>query len=169
MSAVLSKKVCLIGDFAVGKTSLVARFIHNVFSDKYLTTLGVKIDTKTVEPETGVSLKMIIWDIAGADRLSTADRNYLRGADAYLLVVDGTRRDTLIAALDLKQAVDRMLGDIPFVLLVNKSDLQSDWEITTQDIDLLKDRNWAVLTSSAMQGDNVELAFTLLAEELTKP
>ena len=80
----LTKKVCIIGDFAVGKTSTVARCVHNVFSDKYLTTVGVKIDTKEVVLEDSEkTVKMIIWDIAGTDRFSAVEFSYLRGSSGY--------------------------------------------------------------------------------------
>ena len=91
-----TKKICVLGDFAVGKTSTVARVVHNVFSDKYLTTVGVKIDTYVYEPEGAGAkpMKLVIWDIAGTDRFNAVEYSYLRGASGYLLVVDGTRPDT---------------------------------------------------------------------------
>ncbi|MDH3434076.1 MAG: GTP-binding protein, partial [Gammaproteobacteria bacterium] len=62
-----TSKVCIVGDFAVGKTSIAERFVNNHFSESYLTTIGVKIDTKLIEvPDLGVSHKLVIWDIAGS-------------------------------------------------------------------------------------------------------
>lgn len=166
MSAALSKKICLLGDFAVGKTSLASRYVSNVFSEKYLTTMGVKIDTKSIGLDDGGELKLVIWDLAGTDAFSTTDYNYLRGADGYLLVADGTRRKTLITALDLKQAADDHLGSVPYVLLLNKSDLDHDWEISESDMQLIASNGLAVMMTSAKQGNNVEQAFQQLAEAM---
>ncbi|MEN8129565.1 MAG: Rab family GTPase [Pseudomonadota bacterium] len=164
--AILTKKVCLIGDFAVGKTSLVSRFVHNIFSDRYLTTIGVKIDTKQLTISGLGSIKLVLWDIAGTNRFSTMDTHYLRGATAYLLVVDGTRRDTLDTALQLKKTADRFLNSPPFVMIFNKTDLQDEWEITDADIQRLHKEGWKILSASAKQGSNVKHAFDLIASSL---
>src|SRR5579863_7193776 len=82
---VLQKKVCMLGGFSVGKTSLVRRYVESIFSDTYLTTVGVKIDKKTVAtPDRTVTL--ILWDVAGEDDVSTVKMSYLRGAAGYVLV-----------------------------------------------------------------------------------
>ena len=88
------KKICLIGDFAVGKTSLVKRYVDQVFSEDYTTTVGVSIVTKEVQLDRDSMVKLIIWDIAGADKLTTVSHAYLQGANGYVLVADGTRRQT---------------------------------------------------------------------------
>src|SRR4051812_29872267 len=87
-TAMIQKKVCMIGTTAVGKTSLVARFVHSIFSDKYLTTVGVKIDKKVVAPD-GTEVTLIIWDLAGDDDFQRLQTSYLRGTGGYLLVADG--------------------------------------------------------------------------------
>ena len=158
----------MIGDFAVGKTSLVSRFIHNVFSEKYLTTLGVKIDTKVVTlPDKG-SIKLVLWDIAGTDRFRTRDTRYLRGAASYLLVVDGTRRHTLDTALQLKRCVDGILNAPPFVRVFVKCDLQHEWEITDSELQDLRAKGWTVLIGSAKEGKNVSQAFETIATNLIR-
>jgi small GTP-binding protein len=85
------KKICMLGSFSVGKTSLVARYVSSVFSDKYLTTVGVKIDKKTVAVD-GADVTLLLWDIYGEDDFQKLRMSYLRGASGYLLVVDGTWR-----------------------------------------------------------------------------
>ena len=116
-------KICMVGDFAVGKTSLVARYVHSRFSDAYLTTVGVKIDTRTLTVPSGEEIKLVLWDIAGKSELAGIDTNYLRDASAYLLVADTTRAETLDSVFKLQQQVERQLGAKPFSLLLNKSDL----------------------------------------------
>lgn len=158
----------MIGDFAVGKTSLVSRYVHNVFSDKYLTTLGVKIDTKVVTLPNKGNIKLVLWDIAGTDRFSTKDTRYLRGAASYLLVVDGTRRHTLHTAIQLKNSVDETLNAPPFVMLCNKCDLQHEWEITDSELQDLTAKGWAILKGSAKEGENVTEAFQMIASYLLR-
>ena len=86
----LQKKICMLGSFAVGKTSLVRRFVESIYSDVYQTTVGVKIDKKNVKvSEKEVSL--VLWDIYGEDDYQKMHWTYLRGASGYLLVADGTR------------------------------------------------------------------------------
>jgi small GTP-binding protein len=163
----LAKKVCLIGDFAVGKTSLIARFVNNVFSDKYLTTIGVKIDTKDVTTASHGAVKLVIWDIAGKDVLSTTDYAYVRGASGLLVVADGTRAHTLTTAERLKSSAESVIGEVPVVLLVNKSDLGELWEIPEAKIRSLKEeQRWNVFLTSAKTGTHVERAFMALTQAM---
>ena len=163
---VVQKKICMIGDFSVGKTSLVARFVRQAFSEKYLTTVGVKIDTKQVNLAGGRQVKLILWDIAGSDALNTTTTSYLRGAAGYLLVIDGTRRPTWDTALNLHKAVTAQLGKKPFIALLNKVDLIDQWEIKPPHIDEQTTHGWKILKTSAKTGIGVEEAFTLLATNI---
>lgn len=159
-----ARKVCMLGDFSVGKTSLVARFVRNTFSEKYLTTLGVKVDTKEVTLPEG-SLKLVVWDIAGKGALDTLSLTYLRGADGVLLVADGTREATLRTALDLlMEARERMPG-VHAVLVVNKFDLVDQWEVLPATLAELR-ASLPVFEASALTGDSVEAAFAELARGL---
>lgn len=163
---IVHKKICMVGDFAVGKTSLTRRFVSNVFSDDYITTVGVKIETCTVPVTEQDSVKLVIWDIAGSDQLDTLKSNYLQGASGYLLVADGTRRNTLENALALKSSVDEILNHLPFRLLINKADLQEDWEISKSDYEQLAVAKLPFVETSALSGEAVEEAFNDLAMEL---
>lgn len=158
----LTKKVCLIGDYSVGKTSLFRRFMSNEFSEQYITTVGVKVETKLIQLSNGEPLKLVVWDIAGADRLSSVGKHYLQGAHGYLLVADGTREKTLEAALSLKSEADSFLQAPPFVGLLNKHDLTDQWVIPQDFLD----NNNCWMTTSALSGEGVEAAFTQLADRL---
>lgn len=159
----VSRKICILGDFAVGKTSLVQRFVNNQFSDKYLTTLGVKVDTKEVALADGRSLKLAIWDVAGTDAPTELFLRYARGAAGYLLVADRTRPETLDACVRLRDAVAAAVRPLPYVLLGNKSDLLDQCRLqSAQARARLPDAlDW--LDTSALTGDGVEQAFRLLA------
>lgn len=160
------KKICMIGDFSVGKTSLVSRFVRQTFSDKYLTTVGVKVDTKLVELVDGRQVKLILWDIAGNGALTTATASYLRGAAGYILVVDGTRRPTWDSAMNLQKEVSNHIGDKPFVLLLNKADLRDQWEIGKQLVSSHMAQGWNIIHTSAKTGIGVEEAFSLLSMKM---
>lgn len=159
------KKICMLGAFGVGKTSLVRRYVHSIFSDAYLTTVGVKIDKKTVAIGES-SLDLILWDIAGEDEVSAVRMSYVRGAAGYLLVVDGTRAETLVTAQSIRSRLDAEIGRIPFILLLNKCDLQNEWTLAEESVQALENDGWPLLRTSAKTGEGVEAAFRQLAEQL---
>ena len=162
----LQKKICMLGGFSVGKTSLVKRYVESVFSETYLTTVGVKIDKKTLDlGDRTVSL--ILWDVAGEDDISTLRMTYLRGCAGYVLVADGTRPSTLAVALSLRERVKADHGRLPFVMLLNKNDLQEQWAIGSAQMDELRQAGWSVRSSSARTGEGVEDAFKELAVRVT--
>jgi small GTP-binding protein len=162
----LQRKICMIGGFSVGKTSLVKRFVESVFSETYLTTVGVKIDKKTVDLD-GRAVTLILWDVAGEDNVSTIRMTYLRGCAGYMLVADGTRPSTLEVALSLRERIEAELGRLPFVLMLNKNDLTEQWAIEDSKLDELQQAGWSVRASSARTGDGVEDAFRELAVRVT--
>src|SRR5262245_46975979 len=161
----LQKKVCVLGAFGVGKTSLIRRYVESIFSDAYLTTVGVKIVKKTfaVGPE---PLTLILWDIAGEDNLTPIRMAYVRGAAGYVLVVDGTRAETLEAARSIQSRVTAEIGPAPFLLLLNKADLQENWRLSGQSVEALEQGGWAIFRTSAKTGEGVEEAFQALAERM---
>jgi small GTP-binding protein len=160
--ATIQKKICMVGAFAVGKTSLVARFVHSLFSEKYHTTIGVKIDKKAVDVD-GRQVNLILWDLAGEDDFNTLRTSHLRGASGYLLVIDGTRRETLTTAFELQQRIEREVGPLPFHVLVNKADLAGEWQLSDDDLGALTSRGWHLTKTSAKTGAAVEQAFHDLA------
>jgi small GTP-binding protein len=161
----IQKKVCLLGAFAVGKTSLVARFVSSMFSDTYQTTIGVKIDKKSLQiGDTAVNL--LLWDMAGQDECHKLRPSYLRGASGYLLVVDGTRRATLDQVLILHESIMATIGNVPFVLVLNKADLVDAWELDQEAMAAVTARNWTVITTSAKTGQGVEEAFLKLTQSM---
>jgi small GTP-binding protein len=161
----IQKKICLLGAFAVGKTSLVSRFVHSMFSDKYMTTVGVKIEKKAVEVD-NLSVDLVIWDIYGEDDFQKLRTSYLRGASGYLLVVDGTRRTTLETALGLQATAEQSIGRVPFIMIVNKADLAPAWEISEGQLLRYSRQGWPILRTSAKTGDQVEHAFAVLARAM---
>ena len=163
MTAITSK-ICIVGDFAVGKTSVVERFVNNQFSEKYLTTVGVKVDTKEFDlADRGVALKMVLWDVAGTDRFGATEFAYLRGASGYIYVADGTRPLTIGSAQQLRESIVDKYGTTPSVLLLNKHDLTGMWDVADARIADLEEEFDTVFLTSAKTGENVEAALTQLA------
>ena len=161
----IQKKICMLGTMAVGKTSLVQRFVQSIYSDKYHTTVGVKIDKKLVLVE-GQELMMLLWDVEGAETAHELRKSYLRGAAGYLLVADGTRRDTLYKALEIQARAQETVGVVPFVFLINKSDLVNDWDIDEREMEALAQKGWHIINTSAKTGTGVEDAFLTLARKM---
>lgn len=161
-ASMINKKICMLGSFAVGKTSLVQRFVHSIFSDRYLSTLGVKISKKELDLD-GSALTMVLWDLEGKDQYTEVNTSYLNGASGFFVVADGTRRETLDIALDLRnKALAKVPGQVPHILLLNKADLKAAWEISQEDIRGIAAGGLPIIETSALSGQGVEQAFTEL-------
>ena len=158
----LKKKICIVGSFGVGKTSLVRRFVDSIFDESYLATVGVKIDRKDVRiGPTAVTL--VLWDLAGEDDLAQLNVSHLRGSSGYILVADGCRATTLAKAIDIQGRIAQLLGPLPFVIVVNKADLRDQWEVKGA---IVEERGWTTFETSAKAGSGVEEMFQHLAEKL---
>jgi small GTP-binding protein len=160
----MQKKVCMVGVFGVGKTCLVQQFVHSIFSAKYHSTVGVKIDRKVVSLD-GTEATLLLWDLAGRDGVEDVSVSYLRGSHAILYVVDGTRKETCDQVFELRELARGAIGDVPSAVALNKSDLASDWVLGARDEKAFTDLGWHTLRTSAKTGEGVEQAFNWLARE----
>ena len=158
------RKVCLVGTFAVGKTSLATRFLTNTFSGGYLPTVGVRVGSREVDLVAGDRAKLVVWDIAGHDDMSTLGSTYLKGSAGIVLVADGTRAATYLTALRLRRQAEATLGSVPAVLVLNKHDLPDDWEVSDGAIEEAKESGLQIFLTSAKTGDGVVEAFKAMAE-----
>lgn len=153
----------MLGAFAVGKTSLVQRFVNSIFSEKYQTTIGVKIDQKLVKIDDQL-VTLMLWDLYGEDDFLKVKPSYLMGSSGYFLVADGTRAKTMEVAISLQKMAREATKNAPFIFIINKTDLNDLWEIDTEAIDKLRESGWEVLLTSAKENFRVEEAF----DKLTK-
>jgi len=160
---VIQKKICLLGEFAVGKTSLVRRFVEGRFDDKYLSTIGVKISRRSLTRTYG-TLNLLVWDLAGGDEFSSQS-SYLRGTAGALIVCDLTRRETLGAFARYTQQVRAIVATTPLVFVGNKVDLVNERALSDADLQAAVGDSPFFL-SSARTGENVETAFVTLAEKI---
>ncbi|MDR2076048.1 MAG: GTP-binding protein [Desulfovibrio sp.] len=161
----ITKKICMLGAFAVGKTALVQRYVHSIFSDRYLSTVGVKISKKNVTLD-NQEISLVLWDLEGKDTYTEVNISYLRGAMGFFIVADGTRRDTLDTALNLRTLALNLTGPVPHSLLLNKADLAPAWEVTTEDLAALREGGLPIFETSAKTGLGVEEAFAALARDM---
>jgi small GTP-binding protein len=162
----VSKKLTLVGDFSTGKTSLIRRFVDNEFSDKYLTTIGVKISKKIIETSS-ISMQGLIWDIEGGTPTKPINKTYLRGMHGSIIVADITRGDTIEHIDDYINIINEIVPNTPIVIALNKSDKIDDKDAQ----DILKNlqskyQNGKIYLTSAKSGLNVEEIFSTLATDI---
>jgi len=171
----IKAKVCLVGEVAVGKTSLVRRFSLGSFDEFYSTTLGISVSKKVVEPPNLPAggprkVEMILFDVMGQRKLrELLVESYFKGAQALLAVWDVTRPETLRELPDWIEMAQEVAGPIPVVIATNKMDLSRDRHIDTAELDdLARESGSEWFTTSAKTGENVEAAFERLALELVR-
>lgn len=158
----VSKKIVLLGNEGVGKTSLVKRYVHSIFNDEYLTTIGIKISKKSVFVN-DVEVNLMLWDIAGNMMSKTLYNNYLKGAHGVFLVCDALRPETYESIIAERDShLERDFKETQAFVIVNKSDL-----IPPNEPNFLAHYEYDFLTS-AKNGDQVELAFQKMAEKMVK-
>lgn len=166
------KKICMLGNPAVGKTSLVQNFVFDVFKDTYLSTIGAKPTKKRMRidhpnHDTPVDLTMILWDIAGHNTFQSIHQTYYRGAEGGVVVCDVTSRDSLLAVPDWLRSFYEIVGVVPVVVLANKSDLEEQRKITTEDLQEVATAVQApCFFTSAKNGAHVEQAFNTVAQDI---
>ncbi|GAB4538027.1 MAG: Rab family GTPase [Anaerolineales bacterium] len=165
MTTVIQKKICLLGEFAVGKTSLVRRFVEGRFDNRYLSTIGVKISRRIVERPFG-NMNLLVWDLAGSDEFNgQIQSNYLRGSAGAFIVCDLTRHETLSGFQRYIEQIHAVGLNIPVLLIANKADLQDERAISDDDLSASSTAFQSpYLLCSAKTGENVERAFLQLAE-----
>ena len=157
----ISKKVILTGSFGVGKTSLFNKFLYNRFSEKYLTTIGVKVDKKKITID-DKEISLMLWDIAGESSAVKIPKKYFAGAHGILYVFDLTREETYLNIESDLFEINKTLKDCPLIVLANKSDLVEDSFI--EDLRSKLSTNFKI--TSAKTGDHVEDSFLQLAKDM---
>jgi len=165
----LKSKVCLVGEKAVGKTSLVRRFVMNMFDEQYVTTIGTRVSKKEVhvsmpDAARSVQVDLMIWDIMGEKGFRELLKDaYFYGANGILAVADVTRRRTLDDLDDWIDSVEQIVGKVPIIIVVNKTDL-SNAQFRERDVaQFAKAYGSEFFLTSAKTGEHVEAAFAKLA------
>jgi small GTP-binding protein len=157
-------KLCLLGEGAVGKTSLVRRYVYDVFDDKYLISFGTKVSKKNLKVGDN-EIDLMIWDILGQRFNESLHAAYYRGAAGALAVCDYTRPETVRNLKSWLGSFRSVVGDMPVIILCNKADLEKD--ISLKEVEEFgREVGCPVLETSAKTGLNVELAFQEIGKKL---
>jgi len=171
----LKSKICLVGEKAVGKTSLIRRYVLDMFDDQYITTSGSrgsKTEARVFLPERDllVDVDMQIWDIMGEKGFRELLKEaYFYGANGILAVADLTRRKTLDDLDDWIDGVEQIVGKVPVLIAVNKSDLVSSAQYGERDIEqVARAFDCPFLLTSAKSGSNVEEVFRRIGQLVTE-
>ncbi|MBE9118839.1 GTP-binding protein [Lusitaniella coriacea LEGE 07157] len=173
----VSRKMCLIGDFGVGKTSLIRRFVDRQFSDKYLSTVGVKISRKAVEVSQGdgnspKSVQLLIWDLEGHTKFKAIAPSYLQGAKGALIVADVSRLETVERLGEHIKLFSSVNPKGLMILALNKTDLVEEGkleEFLQFAREFQSDRVFEVYLTSAKTGKDVDGMFQTLASKMLEP
>ena len=170
----LSKKVVLLGDTGVGKTSMIRKFVYDVFEDKYISTLGTKVSSKLIiinhpTKDILIEMKFMIWDLMGEKEYQMFQQSAYMGAQGALIVCDVTRRETLNELPNWIRNLFDVTGEIPIILVGNKNDLSTQKQIEHDDLkEIAGTFEVPAFLSSAKTGENVENAFKILGENIVK-
>jgi small GTP-binding protein len=170
MTSLIQKKICLLGDFAVGKTSLIQRFVHNIFDLQYLSTLGVHISRKDVPlPEMDTLVRLLVWDLAGKEKCDDVRNGYLKGASGVIVVGDLSRLETFKCVEDFSRMITKTRLIPACVIVGNKVDLFDDRLSVTDDVNgIATELNLPCTITSAKTGEGVEATFLLLAKTICR-
>lgn len=160
----LQKKICILGPTGVGKTSLIKQYVDGIFSDKYLTSIGVKIDKKIID-SMFTPVQLMLWDLEGIDKYCGFNPRYLRGAAAYIIVMDQTRSASYVEAIEVYKEAQKHT-DVPAILVINKNDLPPALNWAQNDLESVSALFKGVFNTSAKTGSQVEDMFTFLAKTI---
>lgn len=158
----ISKKIILTGSFGVGKTSLFNRFIYQQFSDKYLTTIGVKVNNKTIKID-DESISMMVWDVAGEVSQDKVPVSYFLGASGIIYVMDLSRPLTFVNLESDIQFLRDLLPNGTIIIVANKKDLVTEEQLETIRQELVRPFDYS---TSAKTGENVEELFIEMGKRL---
>ena len=170
----MKAKVCLVGEHAVGKTSLIRRFVLDEFDDRYIVTLGAKVSKKELRLQTPdgspIQIDVTIWDIMGSKGFRELLREaYFHGAQGILAICDITRYDTLEDLDSWVESVFRTVGEVPVVFAVNKADLRDQAAFGEEQIrSATEGFDSPFYYTSARTGENVEALFRSLADGIAR-
>ncbi|MFW9783401.1 MAG: Rab family GTPase [Candidatus Heimdallarchaeota archaeon] len=164
-------KIIVVGEPTVGKTSLILRYTDNAFRRAYVSTLGVHVSNKVFKTEDSAIIQLVLWDIGGQEKFSLMRRQFYQGSDAMFLVFDLTNPNTFTTIskwyTDILKETNIPKDEIMGFVVGNKRDLKDQIKIAFNTAkDLADSINLKYVETSALSGENVDEAFTTLANLL---
>jgi len=165
--SLIKKKICLLGDVGVGKTSMIRRFVENLFDDSYLSTIGVKVSQKNISLTASSEILLMIWDVEGAGYAGDINTNYMAGASGAIIVSDLTRLQTIDVCEDIVTSFRKINPQAPILFAGNKYDLVTvkhpGYILFNEKAEELK---VPFYYTSAKTGQNVEDCFNHISERM---
>lgn len=162
-------KIVVVGDYAVGKTTLIINFTEKTFRGMYVPTVGVQFTKKNIKID-GNEVELTMWDIAGQDKFAKVRKTFYENAAGFLIVYDLTRKESLENIKMWYQDVIEHTGKLPCVVIGNKSDLKDKREVNDNEVTEVIEKNKMDIkikfATSAKTGDNVEEGFNSLVKLL---
>ncbi len=165
----VSKKICMLGTFGVGKTSLVRRFVYQKFDESYLSTIGVQLSNKSVTLQNqgnSVHMNLILWDLAHLEKFDAVVKNYFHGSHGAVVVMDLTRPQSFHEYENLIRPFFEVNPNSKIVLVGNKTDIEEANKTKTQVVELANELTCPYFFTSAKTGEQVEEMFVELAASL---
>ena len=166
-------KIVIVGDYSVGKSTLISKFVENRFRDQYIPTLGVNISRKSLDINDS-HIDLMIWDIAGQDQFLTVRQRFYQESEGYFIVFDTTRKSSLdhIGRWYREVLKYTKTNTTPFVIVANKIDLKDDIVCNDDEIisTLIENEMEVkmIIKTSAKDGSNVDFAFETLGKTILK-
>ncbi|MHA1650551.1 MAG: GTP-binding protein [Candidatus Helarchaeota archaeon] len=164
-------KLCVLGDGAVGKTSLIIQHVDKRFEEEYKPTIGFDIALKTMKiQEEGIEAELLIWDIAGQAIFEKIREEYLQGTNGAMILFDLTRKETLDHVKDWLHELINYAGKVPFIVIGNKADLADERKVSEEEGKTLAKEIGAIeyIETSAKTGEKVEDAFEKIIKAIMK-
>ena len=168
----LSKKIVLLGDPSVGKTSVARKFVYDIFDDIYISTLGTKVSKKLVVFENvfntpKIELTLLVWDVMGQHDFVDYHKVAFTGCKGALIVCDITRTETIENWYYWQKSIYRSEGEVPFIIIGNKFDLAKKHQAGVELFnDIVKGIKVPSFLTSAKTGENIEKAFSILGANI---
>jgi small GTP-binding protein len=170
----LHKKVVLLGDPAVGKTSMIRQFVFTLFDDKYVSTLGTKVTKKSITydnllNDTTIELNLMIWDVMGQSDYKMFHTSACGGSQGALIVCDISRHETVENLSYWKTNLYNLTGQVPIIMIGNKNDLAAKHKA---EIDIIAElatvHDVPLFFTSAKTGESIEKVFFTLGESILR-
>ncbi len=159
-------KIVMVGDFGVGKTSLVKRFVDNSFSEDYLSSIGVSMSKKSLRTDDGIESTMMLWDIEGKTEYKPIFKQYLMGAKAFIIVADLTRQETIESIKEHIKTCHEIVKDAPICIALNKCDLQQSSLTTQEELSELSSSIVGIYKTSAKNNETVDEIFHIINQTI---
>ena len=162
-------RLALLGDSAVGKTSIISTFLNYEFNEDFISTIGWDKRKKTIKLENGKNIDLSIWDTAGQERFHSIALKVIRKAQGIIVVFDLTKKETFESVVNWLEIIKENFNEVTIVLFGSKCDCESERKVTIEEAtEFAKKKNIAYFETSAKKNINIEDGFSKIANDIFK-